>query len=348
MSVVVSYPDHLDLVTWSARHERGEAPGLVPYGLDKLSLSDIDVTYESVRSAGRDPRRWIGALAPTRWRRKPARFDCEKTAFAWDEKAAVGMFARHASSGHQLITGVIWATDMLERGESSARVHALRHILRQFDVVFVLSTGQIPILLEWLRIPEERVKFVPFGIDVPFFPFRPLPSAPMVLSLGNDRDRDIATLFACLEIVHNRRPDVRLVVQTRSTLVAPCGVETVRALSSKELHEHYANASLVALATKPNLHISGLTTALEAMAVGRGVVMTETPGTADYVLDRVTGRLTPPDDPARLAAAILESLDDVALLESYGAAAASHVRARHTEVSMCRALAEIIRSEVVA
>lgn len=348
MSVVVSYPDHLDLDTWRADHERGEAPGMVPYGIDQLALSGIDVTYESVRSAGRDPRKWIGALAPTRWRRKPARLDCEMTAFAWDEKAAVGMFARHARSGYQLITGVVWAGDMLQREGSSARVRALRHILRQFDVVFATSRGQIPILLDWLRIPEERVKFVPFGIDVAFFPFRPLPSAPMVLSLGNDRDRDIATLFACLEIVHNRRPDVRLVVQTRSPMIAPCGVETVRALSSKELHEHYANASLVALATKPNLHISGLTTALEAMAGGRGVVMTETPGTADYVLDRVTGRLTPPENPAQLAAVILESLDDVALLQSYGGAAASHVRARHSEVSMCRALAEIIRGDVVA
>lgn len=49
---------------------------------------------------------------------------------------------------------------------------------------------------------------------------------------------------------------------------------------------------------------------LEAMAGGLPVVTTDVPGCRDLVTDGVTGRLVPPNDPARLSAAIAEAIDN--------------------------------------
>ena len=62
----------------------------------------------------------------------------------------------------------------------------------------------------------------------------------------------------------------------------------------------YRDATLVAVLTKPNLHASGLTVALEAMASGRPVVATDTPGLAEYVVEGELGLLVP----ARIDAAV--------------------------------------------
>ncbi len=61
------------------------------------------------------------------------------------------------------------------------------------------------------------------------------------MSVGGDRDRDTATLYAALEHVHGARPDVELVVQTASELDPPAGVTTVAHLPHVALRELYAN-----------------------------------------------------------------------------------------------------------
>jgi hypothetical protein len=48
------------------------------------------------------------------------------------------------------------------------------------------------------------------------------------------------------------------------------------------LRDRYRAFSVIAVALRPNLHVSGITTALEAKATGRPLVITDTPGMADY------------------------------------------------------------------
>jgi glycosyltransferase involved in cell wall biosynthesis len=65
---------------------------------------------------------------------------------------------------------------------------------------------------------------------------------------------------------------------------------------------------------------------VEAMAAARPVVATDVGGVSDAVSDGETGRLVPPSNPRRLAAAIEELLLDPGRRCALGAAA--HVRAR--------------------
>ena len=338
------YTLDLDPAQWLERNRRGEVPGRFPYGLDRLAESGFRVEAEIVRRAGRNPREWMGLVDPRLWlarRVKPG----TGAVIAWDESTAVPMFIRHARSDRRLMAGVIWATDMAALpSRISPHLRVLRHIYRHLDAVWVLSRGQLPVLREWLDVPADRLHFVPLGIDTGFFPETRLPERPMVLSMGNDRDRDPATLFEAMRILHSELPDTRVVIQSRSVSTAPRGIELIRGLSGTEVKGLYAQASIVAVATRHNLHVSGMTTALEAMSMGRPVVLSRTPGAEDYVRDGSTGRLVLPGDAQAMAKAVVELLSEREILSKMGSAAAAHVRESHSESSMARALASIAKS----
>jgi glycosyltransferase involved in cell wall biosynthesis len=55
---------------------------------------------------------------------------------------------------------------------------------------------------------------------------------------------------------------------------------------------------------------AGQQTFLSAMALGKPVVVTDSPGVRDYVRDGETGLIVPPNDPQRLAEALRWLLDD--------------------------------------
>ncbi|MEV7648992.1 glycosyltransferase family 4 protein [Arthrobacter sp. NPDC089319] len=260
---------------------------------------------------------------------------------AWDEQTSAAMYARYANSRYGLMGGVIWATDRLQAGEQRARLRVLRHILSRLDMVWALSRAQLPVLREWLDLPESRIQFVPFGIDTDFYPQHPLPNRPTVLSLGNDRDRDPTTLLTALRQVKEALPDTRIVVQAPGNLRLPEGFDSLDRLTGPQVRALYAEASLVAIATRPNLHVSGMTTALEAMSTGRPVVLSATGGVEDYLLDGETGRLVRPGAPGDMATAVIELLTNQSEMQRMSSAAAAYVRKEHTQRTMAAAFAEI-------
>jgi glycosyltransferase involved in cell wall biosynthesis len=338
----IVYSQDLEPRMWSERHVKGEVPGHYPYGLDRIAHAGLRIETELVRPARRRPRDWTGLLNPRCW--LPRRQERTGPAMlAWDESTAVPMFVRHAHSDRRLMAGMIWATDLVAAPGYSPRLSVLRQVYRRMDAVWALSGAQLPVLRDWLGIPADRIHFVPFGIDTNFFPAAPFPERPMVLSLGNDRDRDPATLFEAMRMVRSRLPHTRFVVQSQSGLPVPPGVEVIPRLTGPQVRELYAQATVVAVATRPNVHVSGMTTALEAMSTGRPVVLSATDGAADYVRDGNTGLLVPPGDPQAMADAVHGLLSQGDLLRDMGSAASAHVRASHSEDTMAAVLAGIAR-----
>ena len=259
--------------------------------------------------------------------------------FTWDENAAFRM--QVAVPRRRFASGVIWLTDMVDRGHMPDR---LIDVLRSADELWVLSRAQVDPLRALLGADGPRVTAVPFGIDAEFFAPRAFPERPRIVSIGNDRDRDPQTLFRALEILRSQRPDVEIVVQTASA-GAPEGVRVVERMSHRELRDLYASASVVATATRPNLHVSGMTVTLEALATGRPVVNTDTPGMDQYVTAGETGHLVPVGDAEAMADRLVALVDDPDRAADMGLAGRAAVEASFTTAIMCAHLAEILLPE---
>ena len=102
------------------------------------------------------------------------------------------------------------------------------------------------------------------------------------------------------------------------------------------------STSVVAVATRPNLHVSGMTVMLESMATARPVVLTATPGVDDYARDGATALLTAPGDARALADRVLGLLAAPHDAEALGRRARAAVEERYTSTHMVRGLARAI------
>ena len=80
---------------------------------------------------------------------------------------------------------------------------------------------------------------------------------------------------------------------------------------------------------------------LEALAAGLPVVATRVVGSEEAVRDGETGRLIPPEDPARLADAVADALADDATRARWAAAARADFEAHWTDARMARDTAAV-------
>ena len=337
----VYYPSQIDVGSWQAGYLENSKPDAWPYGLNQLGeTSRVAFRYvdrqRSFKAAGR-------ALL-TRSARQPLRRPESRVSLpvTWDERTALDVYLE--SGRAPFASGVIWATDSLQLASAHLRLKLMHRVLRDTRALWCLSTAQVEVVDSWLgsRSRMDGTKYLPFGIDADFYAPRSYVRNDLILSVGGDRDRDPKTLFEALASVIRAKPGVTAVVQTTSTLKPPAGVHVVRHVNHAELKELYAQATVIAVATKPNLHVSGMTVSLEAAATGRPVVITKTPGMNEYVREGTTGFMTPVGEPATMAERILSLLDDPDRAVEMGLEGRRHVMLNHTSKRMAARLAEIL------
>ncbi|MDR3709357.1 MAG: glycosyltransferase family 4 protein [Capsulimonadaceae bacterium] len=198
---------------------------------------------------------------------------------------------------------------------------------RQIDRIFVYAATQYRYAVDVLGIPEQTLALIPFHADTRFF--RPDPSiaesANLVSAAGLEW-RDYDTLIAAA----SRLPDVAFSLAAASpwskhrnateNRVLPPGV-SARRYEYGELRALYAASALVAVPLIENDFQAGVTTILEAMAMGKPVVTTATTGQKDVIVDGETGFYVSPGDVDGWIAAIDRLRNDDALRRRVGGAA---------------------------
>jgi glycosyltransferase involved in cell wall biosynthesis len=330
----------LDVDTWARRHAAGEVPDRWPYGLDRLAAHGFALApRQPLQGIGRQAARAGRQLGGYQWwegvsRRPPSSAD---VALCWDERAGVplALLQRRAP----VATGVIWMTERRSATDGLARA-----ALRRAGAVWALSSAQLPVLRSW-GVADRRLHHLPFGVDADFFFPVGEPAEGLVVSVGNDRHRDHDTVVGAVSAVQSRHPGARLSLTTRAAVDLPAAVgDRVAYRDHRAVREEYRRAAVVAVALRPNLHVSGVTVALEAMACGRPVVVTDTPGMRDYVDDGRTGVLVPAGDAAAMARAVGGLLDDPDRADAMGAAGRAVLERRFTTRTQSAALATIVRA----
>jgi glycosyltransferase involved in cell wall biosynthesis len=196
-------------------------------------------------------------------------------------------------------------------------------VYSHIDVFIVYSTWQETFIRTRWTLPAERVIFTPFMVDSCFFSPEQIPvgrrpsiltnvKLPVISAVGLEY-RDYPTLIQAvrklpvLTVLAAASPwSKRKDTTTGSTI--PSNV-LVRRFTQYELRELYAASQFVVMPLYPVDFQAGVTAILEAMAMGKAVICTRTPGQADIILEGETGLYVEPGDPVALRLAIEWLLD---------------------------------------
>lgn len=193
----------------------------------------------------------------------------------------------------------------------------LLRLRRGIDDVVVYSSPQRDVAIE-LGFAPERVHLHPFMVDTAFWRpeaverSRPATARPLVCSAGQEL-RDYPTMLAAVDgldidvVIGAASPWSRRADTTAGATI-PDNV-TVDRFDLHALRQLYADADVVVVPVVETDFQAGITTILEAMAMGRALIVTRTSGQGDTIVDGETGRYVAPGDVAGLRA-ILDSLAD--------------------------------------
>jgi glycosyltransferase involved in cell wall biosynthesis len=203
---------------------------------------------------------------------------------------------------------------------------------RFIDTMIVYSSAQRRYLTDELGFPTERVVLTPFTVDTEFFASDRVRahSAPRpTISSAGLEFRDYRTLMDAV-----RGLDARVVIAAASPWSkradstegadVPANVEICR-LGFVDLRQLYADSSLVVMPLHDVEFQAGVTTILEAMAMGKAVICTRTRGQTDIIADGETGVYVRPEDSAGLRASLEELLAHPERAHRIGAAARDFV-----------------------
>ena len=138
----------------------------------------------------------------------------------------------------------------------------------------------------------RQVDYLPFGVDSDFWRVTTHQVGDYALSIGNDRHRDYDTL---LRAWRPEFPLLRIVTRLSLTTYA-ANIEIIygdwhqQSLSDKEVRTLMQQASFVVLPITDTVQPSGQSAALQAMACGKAVLLTDFPGlwNRELMLDGLT------------------------------------------------------------
>jgi glycosyltransferase involved in cell wall biosynthesis len=347
----VEYAHTLDPDDWQRRHAEGLVPDRLPYGLNRLADHGFEL---QVRPAARMPlgrgldrfaRRASGGFQLVDAFRDRVRRDCDAV-LCWDERTGVPAALRSGLPGEPpVVAGVIWITDGdAPLGRASRALAAAA--LRRARAVYAMSPAQIDVLVSEWALSPDRVHLMYMGIDAQFWQNGEMqPDPEVVVGAGNDRHRDHGLLVEAIRMLRRRRRSVRLELATHHPVEIPPGIGRRHpSLAHPAMRELYARSSVVALALGHNLHLSGLSVILEAMACARPVVVSDTPGMSEYVSHGQNGLIVPQGDAYALARAVEELLGEPERARAFGRAGREAVERRFSTELQAARLAEIIHA----
>ena len=234
------------------------------------------------------------------------------------EKVAIPLAAMMAAKG-QRVPHVVIAHRLSSRFKQA--LFRLWSLHRSFTRVVCLCRAQAEYAVQEMGLPETAVTFIPDKVDHRFFrPAAAWTEGEYILAVGQER-RDYQTLLQAVA-----GTGLKLVIVASSLWSKDVALPEDRAanvtvlhnISSQRLRKLYAQARLVVTPLFDVPYAAGVNAVLEAMAMGKPLIVTRTAGISDYVVDDVTGVYTPPENPPALRRQILRLWPDAAYRRRLG------------------------------
>ena len=193
-------------------------------------------------------------------------------------------------------------------------------VVPRADLLLPYSAHQAAAIARAWPKAAGRVQAVLAHVDCAFFAeAADQPDGP-VLAVGDDVSRDYPTLLRAAE-------ELGWPVAIRTRLISPGSAlppnvaVLAAALPFAAYRDLIASAAIVVLPLHPSGYAGGVSALVQAMASGKAVVVTASPGIAEYVTHGVNALVVPCHDAAALQGAMRCLLDDAGLRRRLGAAA---------------------------
>ena len=203
----------------------------------------------------------------------------EGEAFAISLLCRFGLVPRHP-----LLANAIWLFDGWDELSSYRRL-AFRHLSRYIDIMTVHSQQCLPIIRR--QLPRLRSELMYFGVNTNIFEItspaaRPGEGPIRIFAPGNDRTRDWGTLLRAFG--NDVRFEVRIICHGLDKEKLTREYSNLTILTSPDMNdfiECYRWADVVVVPMHSNTY-SGITVALEGVAMGKPVLSTRTGGVPTY------------------------------------------------------------------
>lgn len=234
-------------------------------------------------------------------------------------------------------------TSMYEK-KSRRKMWLLKHGKEKIDRILIWSSVQRNIIIRQLGYPAKRIKLLKRGTDQKYW--RPIPAETETICAAGMEMRDYPTLIEALRTV-----DIPCHIAVRAvrgeffeTVKKVYEIDempeniTVGGKDYIELRELYARSRFVVVPLLPTDSDNGLTSILEAMAMGKPVICTRALGQVDVIQDGVTGIFVPQGDPEALRKEIVNLWNDPLRAEEMGRAARKYVEEHHNLEQFCHAI----------
>lgn len=330
-----------ELQSRRARFRSGHAPSELPYGIEALEgvgyeLSGVRRSDSRLIAKARDVVEHRVGFPVERAIRGTVRATRADLVIALLEHQAslVGSWKRLVLPPYARVPLVIWScwlADDLRKGDRESR----RRLLRRYgsaDLITHMSRHETEIFLD-SGFDESRLATLDFGINQDYYTPGNGPRDIQVLSVGQDRGRDFATLIEAV-----RGTDLHLDVVCKPHNVAgidiPANVRVHAPVSLPDYRALLRRAQVVAVPTHELAYPTGQSVALEASATGACVVVTGTRAMGDYFVDGINARLVGVGDVLAWREVLIELVGDEQQRGGLGDGALRSVRERFNSDQM--------------
>ncbi|MDE2515796.1 MAG: glycosyltransferase [Rhodospirillales bacterium] len=251
-----------------------------------------------------------------------------------------------------VLTSFIY-TSRPQRWRNALRRRMFRRVLSFADLVIVHSRLEVDTYPAMFGLPQARFCFIPWGTTIAgreemrqrIAALPPRQGPPVVVSAGRS-GRDYPTLFAAVE---GMAVNLRVICDFRAAVRSAPLPENVAILEScygQAYIAELAGADIVAVPLRVEDISAGQMVVVQAMALGKAIVVTRTPTMSDYVIDGQEALTVERGDAAAMRAALARLAGDDGLRARLGAAAMGrYERSLTTEAHMQELIAAVCALE---